>query len=299
MAAPEMVSPNVIARLVRRLAAVERRLAAFQSATGTLGSAFVGKGGITTFDEDLGARMFLGSGLLKFWADYPNRPDAYGLMYVDQATLANLLRFFPPHDSGTGLENSATFQGRGPDSPGAFWIYTDGDGLISSDGGLYLTGKSGVHLDSGGQLELFNLPSLGSSTYQVGYNFDGSKWSLCLVSSGEQFKDDVTPVTIDAEKVLAIEPVTFRSKDAVAVDPNAPAEFGVIAQQLHDIGVGPLLVSYVDDEPVAVQYDRIGVALVPVVKSLADENAALKTEVASMKDQLAAMAARLDALEAK
>lgn len=131
-------------------------------------------------------------------------------------------------------------------------------------------------------ITLYDIPTLGASDYTIGYN---NATGLCFVTSSARYKQDIAPATIDPAKVLDIEPVTFR--DITAVEKNgddAKTNFGVIAEQLHDLGLGDLLVTYNEDgQPDAVKYDRIALAMLPVMKA--------------QQAQIDALTARLDVLE--
>ena len=285
-------SPDGMAGFAAKIAGLQRQIDALRSAAG-LTSAVIGKGGIlvkdggrvTTIDAATGAQTQFGQGRISLWQDAVSRPDAFGLIYSDPGAENNVFRIFPPHDSGTGLENSVTLQGRSATDPGNYWVYTDGE--------LNLSGGTGTNLADGvrislaaSRIELYNIPSVASPSYQLGYNFDGTNWSVVFVTSSRRYKQDIEAADLDPDAVLGIRPVTFR--DIASVEKSgvdAPVNFGVIAEELHDLGLGDLLVTYKDGEPDAVKYDRIGLALVPAIKRQAE--------------QIADLTARLEALEAR
>lgn len=132
---------------------------------------------------------------------------------------------------------------------------------------------------------LAGIPSVGSPDYSLGYDFDGTDWSVVFVTSAAKYKQDIKPAEVDPDAVLAIEPVTFRDKASAEKDGDAAkTNFGVIADQLHELGLGELLVTYNEaGEVEAAKYDRIGLALLPVLKR--------------QQAQIDALTARLDALE--
>lgn len=70
-------------------------------------------------------------------------------------------------------------------------------------------------------------------------------------------------------------------------------EVGLIAQQLHNLGLR-WLVTY-DDKgyPFAVQYERLALALLPLTQRLANDVDSLKARVSSLEERLAALEARL------
>lgn len=116
---------------------------------------------------------------------------------------------------------------------------------------------------------------------------------VAIVTSSGAAKADVRPVTDDeADRVLAIEPVRFRSK----LEGDRPdwSHYGGIAEQIAD--VDPRLVSWVDDDgtarPQAIQWSNVTALLVAKVK---DQQRRLDEQQAAIE----ALTARLDALESR
>lgn len=154
---------------------------------------------------------------------------------------------------------------------------------LNADTKVFLNGDTEVQVNTP-YLTLYGIPSVGAPGYMLGYNFDGTNWSVCFTTSSARYKQDIETADLDPDAVLGIRPVTFRDISSVEKSgDDAPVNFGVIAEELHDLGLGDLLVTYKDGEPDAVKYDRIAVALLPVVKRQAA--------------QIADLTARLDALE--
>lgn len=98
-------------------------------------------------------------------------------------------------------------------------------------------------------------------------------------TSSRRYKDDIEDAE-DMPAILDVQPRTWVDKN----DPDGARHFGAIAEELDDLGLHELVV-YVDDEPEAIAYDRIAVALIPVVRA--------------QRDLIADLAARVAALEAK
>lgn len=149
-------------------------------------------------------------------------------------------------------------------------------------------GSDGVMVDATGTASF----GQGASACYIGYAATGSAANAVIgvdgrvfrSTSSARYKQDVQPAVVDPALVLQLEPHTFRSVAEVAeVGEDAPRYVGFIAEELHDAGLG-LFVDYDDQgRPDAIQYDRLSVALLAVVKD--------------QQGQLDAITARLDALE--
>lgn len=242
-----------------------------------------GGGRVTTIDGTTGAQTQFGQGQLAIWQDVINRPNAYGLIYCDPSSSNNLFRIFPPHDSGTGLENSVTLQGRGPTSAGNFWVYTDGSLNLNGVTGTSITDASNITLNAP-ELRIYSLPTDSTPDYTLGLNTTGGIPVMVLVTSSKRYKQDIETAALDLDAVLNIRPVTFHDiADVQKLGADAPVNFGVIAEELHALGLGDLLVTYKDGVPDAVKYDRIAVALIPIIKHQAAQIAELTKRVAILE----------------
>lgn len=183
---------------------------------------------------------------------------------------------------------------------------TDSSGLAA--GGRFTVGQSfeplnkaetfadTIVLEADGLMQLKAGPSaqlqlgLTAASVFVGHQTTGSAANtrletnglLARVTSSRRYKADIAPAEIDPAKVLRAEGRTWVDKDR-AGDPDAPRHVGFIAEELHEAGLAEF-VEY-DDEgrPDAIQYDRLSVGLLSVVKA--------------QQAQLDALSARLDALE--
>lgn len=336
MMPPSMDSSNTFARIDQRLVALEAMLRQIAAASGTLDKATIYKGGLWLLNPDDGSRMRLVDGQIRMWDNYDENPDNYGRILVDRGAGINYMRMLPPFSDSDGTENSLTIQGRRDGQAGNLWAYTDGAALVRAGGNTFIEAGADAVLDadanafvsgqtvnlnasnrvningtnsvgiSAPRLELLGLPAVGSPDYTLGYRVSGEYWSVCLVTSARKYKQDIKPAAIDTAKVLQIEPVQFRSKSSVEADPDSKMEFGVIADQLDELGLGELLVTYKDGEPEAAKYDRLALVQQPVLQDHERRVVELEATVATQADQIEALtaqnallAARLDALEAK
>ena len=99
---------------------------------------------------------------------------------------------------------------------------------------------------------------------------------LLRSTSSIKYKTDVQDLTAeDANKILSLRPVTYRS-NSVADDPNK-THFGFIAEEVAQ--AEQRLVHYVDDLPDGVQYERMCVLLLKVVQDLKSEVEDLKAQI--------------------
>lgn len=189
--------------------------------------------------------------------------------------------------------------------------------ILARDGSINIESKTGdVRLapDSSGKID-FYLP--GSSNFQLN-SLSGSSggWPSLIVddnmnvfweSSSRKYKVAEEPITTTVpdleERLLSVDAVTWYDKEdaekyaalldseAEGAEPTQCSESGhdlaripgVIAEDLHAAGLG-LFVSYGEDgEPMSVSYDRIGPALIPIVRSQRDRIDDLETRLAALE----------------
>ena len=151
------------------------------------------------------------------------------------------------------------------------FFYTDGGFQFSTDGG---------------ELGLYGLPTTsGSSNLRLATI--GGKWTVGYVSSSRRYKQDIAPAQIDPSEVLSLWGSTWRDNTEVDNDPDTTKRsIGFIAEELDEHPTLRQFVDYDDQgRPDAIQYDRLSVALLAVVK---DQDA-----------RLADLTERLEALEAR
>lgn len=104
------------------------------------------------------------------------------------------------------------------------------------------------------------------SGYTAAYiNSDGR---VSRGASSRRFKQDIKSWAPDQQAILAIQLYTFRYNEAVKqLGTAAAVEVGVMAEDLHELGLSWLV--YYDDkgQPEGVHYERIALALLPVVQA--------------------------------
>ena len=327
---PDRKSPNPLARIAETLAGLQRQIDQIRSATGSLENATVGERGIDfrktgaarfyDANDNLGlilesagfevidpvtfSKMQIRNGRILMWdgADDNGTP---GSIQVDQAAGRNTLRIFPPSDSGTGLENSITVQGRGESTAGNVWVYTDG-GLQLSANTAFLTTPTSLTVDTGraviltgGELGLYELPTT-SDPANLRLDTIGGKFTVGFVTSSQRYKQDIEDAAFDPREVLQLRPRTWRDKNEVEGDPQTTKRpVGFIAEEVHDlVSCRPLVELNSDGEPDGLKYDRFAAAHQSVLVHHDERIALLEAENADLRARLEALDARLEMLEA-
>jgi hypothetical protein len=97
----------------------------------------------------------------------------------------------------------------------------------------------------------------------------GGTGAFGYVPSSRRFKQQITPHNIDPATWKALQLVTFRYEAAVTeLGDNAATEVGLIAEEVHDLGL-TWLVDY-DDEglPFGIKFERLALLLLPAVQGM-------------------------------
>lgn len=146
-------------------------------------------------------------------------------------------------------------------------------------GGNVLSGGEGVFPVGVTSTGAYANNLTGVGAYRVAYL--GVNGALGYVPSSVQFKQDIAPAVVDVDAVLQIFLATYRYKDAVEnLGEDAPREYGPLAEQVHDLGLD-WLVDYDDNgQPLGFRYDRLAVASLGALQSLAGRVAALESGAA-------------------
>jgi len=107
----------------------------------------------------------------------------------------------------------------------------------------------------------------------------GGDGVLGHVPSSRRFKQNIEDAPSLVQALLDARVVTYRYRAAVREQGDrAPVEFGLIAEEAHEAGLTPFV--YFDEKgPLGVNYDRITVALIQAVQSLAEDNRDLLARV--------------------
>lgn len=102
-------------------------------------------------------------------------------------------------------------------------------------------------------------------------------------SSSERYKQDITSYSVDIEKLLMLEPVSFRYKQSVAeLGDDADVVHGFIAEQAHEIGLNEFVDYELDEDgnprPDNFRYIDFTAALLGAVKQLNSRLTALENK---------------------
>ncbi|GEL95352.1 tail fiber domain-containing protein [Cellulomonas composti] len=107
---------------------------------------------------------------------------------------------------------------------------------------------------------------------------DDTNGVLVRSTSSRRYKDDIADAP-PAPAVLDIRPRTWVDKGA---PPDAPRYFGAIAEELHDLGLAHLVAYDDEGRPEAIAYDRVAIALIPVVRDAVDRLAVLEQRLEAL-----------------
>jgi hypothetical protein len=89
-------------------------------------------------------------------------------------------------------------------------------------------------------------------------------------SSSRETKQDISNLSLDIDSILSIAPVSFKYKRDVAnLGEDAPTDWGMIAEDLHDAGLTKFVYYGENGEVEGIDYSRYVVALQMVVRDLA------------------------------
>lgn len=118
-------------------------------------------------------------------------------------------------------------------------------------------GSGNVHVKGG--LFVDNVPFRDRGNAQ----YDTSTKQFCYDNSSLQTKENITPLKDDFYKILQVEPRTYtRPGD------SERWEIGYIAEEFHDLGLNKLIYYDEDGSPEAINYPKICIYLVEVMKNL-------------------------------
>lgn len=142
-------------------------------------------------------------------------------------------------------------------------------GSVNASGDIAADGR-GDFTAGLGSVAAYN--NLLPSSYRVTYIMDTG--DVGYVPSSRRFKQDIATAPDVKSAMLAMRVVTFRYNAAVAaLGDDAAIEWGVIAEEIHALGIYWAVDYDADGLPFGVKYERIVLALIPVVQ---DHEARLK-----------------------
>lgn len=197
----------------------------------------------------------------------------------------------------TGGANGATLT-----SAGTTAIYGFGSAQMTTGSGGNITiaagGNGAINLGASGTGVVASTRIMNTTASNAANVFINTTSGVMYRStSSARYKTDIEPLVMPVDALLSVEPVRFRDKAEVARhqadpenEPTPKVHVGVIAEQLHDAGLGHF-VNYMDDEPDSVSYDRMVIMAIPLFKQQQERIETLETQLAGMRAQIDALAA--------
>ena len=121
----------------------------------------------------------------------------------------------------------------------------------------------------------FFIPNRATSTSAANVRMNTITGQILEITSSARYKKDIAPAAIPDSSALALQPKTFRP---IVEEDGVGLVLGLIAEEVAAIPVlGDLLVNYDDQgRPDSVNYDRIAIALIDVIKDLSARVEALE-----------------------
>jgi hypothetical protein len=244
------------------------------STSGTIGGFTINNGYLSYGSTYLNASSGTGSGS---YALYDSSRGVYAntLFSYSGAYFANATSSFDA--SGNLQINGNTFLNA---SGSATIGGTLGVGTVNSSGSITVNGGSN-YFNSSGNLNAVQ-GNFSGYIYNSGYAtttsaanayINSSTGLLARSSSSLRYKVDVEAQTIPIESILALEPKSFFDKGQVEEKGSTdglPRILGLIAEEVGQIPVlaDLLMNKNKEGQPDSVNYDRIAVALIPLLKDL-------------------------------
>jgi len=118
-----------------------------------------------------------------------------------------------------------------------------------------------------GTLYMPNLAPAASGYVAMYRNSDGR---VSISPSALRFKKDIHDHPYTLEQLRAIRVVTYRLKASIYGSPDAPLDFGVIAEELIAAGLAEFVVFDGDGAPLSVHYERLALVAIGALQELAD-----------------------------
>lgn len=175
--------------------------------------------------------------------------------------------------------------------------------FLDTDGQVLLRGSTGgIYTDVGSSGSFWIDGALVTTTNPANLYRDATTGAVYRVTSGRKYKADIKPAVVSVEDARAFLSLgrTWVDRGALERDPQFRERTpGSIAEELHALTTMRQFVRY-DDEgnPDGVYYDRLYVALLPLLKHLDTTATQQQAEIDDLKSTVASLTERLDALEA-
>jgi hypothetical protein len=155
---------------------------------------------------------------------------------------------------------------------------------IAANGSLFLGGDANIDGRILGSIGTFN-----ATTTSTANLFVASNGNFARSTSSRRYKADIQDMDYGM-KALELQPRTW--VDIVEYEENGNSAEGLnripgfIAEELHDLGLNELVQYNEDGQPDAVYYDRMLVAILPVIKNQQELIENLTTRLAALEDRV-------------
>lgn len=149
------------------------------------------------------------------------------------------------------------------------------DSKVASPGAIApttVTASGGISTADGltvaGEVRMPNVPvTILTTSYFATYGSTSDGGRIGHVPSSRRYKQDVAPATLTAADVLALQLVTFRYIAAVEeLGDDADVEVGLIAEDVADLGLDWLVYRDAEGHPAGIRYERLALALLPIIQ---------------------------------
>lgn len=165
-------------------------------------------------------------------------------------------------------------------------LNTLGSRVSSMGGGSYALKRDDSNCNFGNygmysqNIRGFNVTTDYASVY---VNGSGGGYRMGVTPSAERFKQDVVPQVYTAEQVKLIQVVAYRLKAAVAENPNASGEVGVIAEHLIAAGLPEFVVFDDDGNTQSVAYERLVLVTIGALQDMLAQVEDLTSRVSALE----------------
>jgi Chaperone of endosialidase len=164
--------------------------------------------------------------------------------------------------------------------------------------GANISGSVGV---TGADLFTQNGPGFNITAARVAGWLRNSDGLVATATSSRRWKTNIEPSNIDPEKILGLQDVHYQWTEQVALrdnikpDHHVPTEIGLIAEEVHALGLWEFVVYERDKDdrlvlnddgepiPFAVHYPMLAVGLLPVLRLHAKQIGDLQKEIADLR----------------
>lgn len=146
------------------------------------------------------------------------------------------------------------------------FIGADDDIDLNAGEDIFITAADQIQLSSGSDLVFASSATTGNSpNVELGSDFAAFRRS----TSSRRYKTDLGDYAAP-RTILDLKPRTYRDKTEAEADPDtARTHVGLVAEEVHDLGLHEYVTYDDQGRPDAVRYDRLAVGLLGIVQDLA------------------------------